>query len=177
MGQQKPHAVQQGERQSFAPGLNNPEHQHRLKTSWQSNSPAAKNPGVTVDAKLSVSQWHVLMANRQTTDWPVFIKMNVAADQGKLLSSSTWHAEAAHGILHPILGCHAQKRLEETGGGPANSCSDGQSLEYVPCEKLKEPGLLHLTERRSLQIVQKENSQAVICDHELNWATRKKIST
>lgn len=128
-----------------------------------------------MDAKLSVSQWHVLMANRQTTDWPVFIRM--AADQGKLLSSSTWHAEAAHGILHPILGCHAQKRLEETGGGPANSCSDGQSLEYVPCEKLKEPGLLHLTERRSLQIVQKENSQAVICDHELNWATRKKICT
>lgn len=54
----------------------------------------------------------------------------------------------AHRILRLILSCHTQKRLEEIGGGPANSCTDGQGLEYIPYEKLKEPGLLHLIERR-----------------------------
>lgn len=54
----------------------------------------------------------------------------------------------AHGILHPILSCHTQKRLEDKGEGPANSCTDGQGLEDIPYENLKEPGLLHLTERR-----------------------------
>lgn len=80
----------------------------------------------------------------------MFIRMNAAADQGKLLPSSTWHKEAVHGILHPVLGCQIQKRLEEAGKCPENNSSDGQSLEYMPYEKkLKEPGLFCLTKKRS----------------------------
>lgn len=79
----------------------------------------------------------------------MFIRMNVAADQGKLLPSSTWHSKAVHGIFHPVLGCQVQKRLEETGEGPANRVSDGQGLEYMPCEKkLEESGSFCLTKRR-----------------------------
>jgi len=80
----------------------------------------------------------------------MFIRMNTAADQGKLLPFSTWHSEAVHGILHLVLGCQVQKILEETGEGPANSCSDAQGLENTPYEmKVKVPGLFHLANRRS----------------------------
>jgi len=44
--------------------MNNHEHQQRLKTNWLSNSPTGKNLGVTVDAKLTTSQQHILTANR-----------------------------------------------------------------------------------------------------------------
>lgn len=80
-------------------------------------------------------------------------------------------SEAAHRILHHVLGCRAQKRLEHMREGPANSCCpEGHGLQHVPCKKkLKEPGLFYLTKRRS------RADLTAACNHLKESKTREQI--
>lgn len=66
----------------FVPGMNNPEHQHRSKTNWLRNQqPQGKKRELHGDAKLSVSQGHILTAHRANHTWTVFIRTKAAVDQ------------------------------------------------------------------------------------------------
>lgn len=75
----------------------------------------------------------------QTTYWTMFIRMNAATDQGKLLPSSTWHSEAVQNPLSSFGLPGSQERVQHTAA----------QIDRAYEKNWKEPGLFCLTKRRS----------------------------
>lgn len=116
--------------------MNNPEHQHRVKTNWIRN----QQPQGKKYMGWSGCQGHILTAHRANHTWECVHQNESSSRSVRLHMESPSHS----GLPSP-----EEIRAHKRGSKAAKSCSDGHGLQNMSCKKLKEPGLFCWTKRRS----------------------------